>query len=68
MMCFVQEWQYGTVRYVVAVQYASIFAKKYGILLRFAFFVMLRVRYASKIERKYGTLIRHGSRCEVRST
>ena len=35
--------------------YASIFAKKYGTLVRYAFFVM--VRYAWKIELKYGTLV-----------
>ena len=27
------------------VRYASIFAKKYGTLIRYAFFVMVRVRY-----------------------
>ena len=56
------------VRYVSTVQYASVFAEKYGTLVRYAFFVMVLVRYASKIELKYGTLVRYGSRCEVRST
>ena len=46
-------------------RYASIFAKKYGTLLRYAFFGMVRVRYASKIELKYGTLVRYGSRYVV---
>ena len=58
----------STVRYVGAVRCASVFAKKYGTLVRYAFFVMVRVRYVSKIELKYGTLVRYGSRCEVRST
>ena len=40
------------------VRYTSIFAKKYGTLVWYAFFVMVRVRYASKIELKYGTLVR----------
>ena len=56
------------VRYVGAVRCASVFAKKYSTLVRYAFFVMVRVRYVSKIELKYGTLVRYGSRCEVRST
>ena len=38
-----QGWQYGTVRY------ASIFAKKYGMLVRYAFFVMVRVRYVGTV-------------------
>ena len=37
-----QGWQCGTVRYVGTVRYASIFAKKYGALVRHAFFVMVR--------------------------
>ena len=41
-----QEWQYGTVRY------ASIFAEKYGTLVRYAFFVMVRVRYIGTIRFK----------------
>ena len=41
-----QGWQYGTVWYVGTVRYASIFAKNYGTLVRYAFFVMVRVRYA----------------------
>ena len=44
-----QEWQYGTVRYVGTVRYASIFAKKYGTLIRYAFFVMVRVRYVGML-------------------
>ena len=35
----------STIRYVGTVRYASIFAKKYGTLVRYAFFVMVRVRY-----------------------
>ena len=42
----------STVRYVSSVWYALIFAKKYGTMERYAFFVMVRVRYASKIELK----------------
>ena len=53
-----------TVRYVSTVRYASIFAKKYNTLVRYAFFVMVRVRYASKIELKYGTV--QGARYVVR--
>ena len=34
------------VRYVVTVRYASIFDKKYGTLVRYAYFVMVQVRYA----------------------
>ena len=41
--------RYGT-------RYASIFAKKYGALALYAFFVMVRVRYASKTKLKYGAL------------
>ena len=37
--CKIQVWQYGAVRY------ASIFPKKYGTLVQYAFFVMVRVRY-----------------------
>ena len=33
----------STVRYVGTVRYASIFAKKYGTLVRYAFSVMVRV-------------------------
>ena len=55
----------------MAVWYASIFAKKYGTLMRYALFVMVRVWYVGtvrfKIELKYDTLVRYGSRCEVRS-
>ena len=49
------------------VSYASIFAKKYGTLVRYAFFVVVRVCYASKIELMYGMLGWYGSRFEVRS-
>ena len=35
----------STVRYVGTERYASIFAKKYGTLVWYAFFVMVRVRY-----------------------
>ena len=35
--------QYNTVRY------ASIFAKKYGTLVRYAFFVMVQVRYVGTV-------------------
>ena len=49
-----QEWQYHRVRYVGTVRCASIFAKKYGTL----------VRYASKIELMYGTV--QGARYVVR--
>ena len=31
------------------VRYASIFAKRYGTLVRYAFFVMVRVRYVGTI-------------------
>ena len=52
-------------RYVSTIRYASIFAKKYGTLVWYAFFGMVRVRYvvqyASKIEQKYGTLVLYGS-------
>ena len=39
----------STVRYVGTVRYASIFAKKYGTLVRYAFFVMVRVRYVGTV-------------------
>ena len=42
-----QGWQYGTVRY------ASIFAKKYGTLVRYAFFVKVRVRYVGTVRLSY---------------
>ena len=42
-----QEWQYGTIRYVGTVRYALIFVKKYSTLVRYAFFVMVRVRCVS---------------------
>ena len=34
----------NTVRYVGTVRYASTFAKRYGTLVRYAFFVTVRVR------------------------
>ena len=37
------------VRYVGTVRYASIFAKKYGTLVRYAFFVMVRARYVGTL-------------------
>ena len=43
MQTYQQGWQYGTVRY------PSIFAKKYGTLVRYVFFVMVRVRYAGTV-------------------
>ena len=45
--------RYGTVRYVGTARYASIFAKKYGALVRYAFFVMVRVRYVGTVRFKY---------------
>ena len=39
----------STLRYVGTVLYASIFAKKYGTLVRYAFFVMVRVRYVDTL-------------------
>ena len=39
----------STVRYVGTVQYASIFAKKYGTLVWYACFVMVRVRYVGTV-------------------
>ena len=61
----------STVRYEITVRFVSIFAKRYGTLVRYVFFVMARVRYVGtvrfKIELKYVTLVRYGSRCEVRS-
>ena len=36
-------------RYVNTIRYASIFAKKYGTLVRYAFFVMVRVRYVGTL-------------------
>ena len=44
-----QGWQYGTVRYVGTVRYASIFVKKYDTLVRYAFFVMVWVRYVGRL-------------------
>ena len=42
-----QEWQYGV--YVDTVRCASIFARKYGTLVRYAFFVMVQVRYGGTL-------------------
>ena len=39
----------STVRYVGTVPYASIFAKKYGTLVRYDFSVMVRVRYVGTV-------------------
>ena len=39
----------STVRYVDAVRQASIFAKKYGTLVRYAVFVMVRVGYVGTL-------------------
>ena len=39
----------STVRYVGAVRFTSIFAKKYGTLVRYAFSVMVRVRYVGTV-------------------
>ena len=58
-----QGWQYGTVRRYGTVRYALIFANKYGtliqyaffcdgtgtVLVRYAFFVMVRVRYVGTL-------------------
>ena len=41
----------STVRYVGTVGYASIFAKKYGTLVRYVFIVMVRVRYVGTVRR-----------------
>ena len=40
-----QGWLYGTVRYVGTVWCASTFGKKYGTLVRYALFLMVRVHY-----------------------
>ena len=45
----VQGSQYGTVRWCCTVRYASIFAKKYGTLVRYAFFGMVGVRYVGTL-------------------
>ena len=47
-----QEWQYGTVRKYGTVLYASIFAKKYGTLVQYAFSAMVRVRYVDTVSFK----------------
>ena len=40
----------------MAVRYASIFAKKYGTLVRYAFFVMVQVRYVGTLFELDGSL------------
>ena len=42
----------STVRYVGMVRYASIFAQRYGTLVRYAFFGMVRVRYVGTVRFK----------------
>ena len=42
----------STVRYVSTVRYASIFAKENGTLVRYAFFVMVRLRYVGTVRFK----------------
>ena len=44
-----QGWQYGTVRWHGRLRYASIFAKKYATLVRYVFFVMVRVRHVGMV-------------------
>ena len=39
----------STVRYVDRVRCTSIFGKKYGTLVRYALFVMVRVRYVGTV-------------------
>ena len=47
----------STVQYGTLVRYASIFAKKYGTLVWYVFFVIVRVRYALFEKARYvGTL------------
>ena len=41
--------RYGTVRYVDTVRFDPTFAKKYSMLVRYAFFVMVRVRYIGTV-------------------
>ena len=41
----------STVRYVGTVRYAAIFAKKYGTLVRYVFFVIVRVRHIGTVRR-----------------
>ena len=48
----------STVRYVTTVRYASNFAKKYGTLERYAFFVMVRVRCVGTVRFKNWTEVR----------
>ena len=50
-----QGWQYGTVRKYV--RYASIFGKKYGTLVRYAFFVV--VWYVGTVRFKNWTEVRY---------
>ena len=55
------------VRYVSTARYASIFGKKYSTLVRYAFFVMVRVRYVGMVRFKNWTEVRYAWRCEVLS-
>ena len=63
MLWVVKSKDGSTVRYVSAVWYASIFAKKYGTVVRYAIFVMVRVRYVGTV-RWNGTV--EGARYVVR--
>ena len=58
------------VRYVGTVRYASIFAQRYGTLVRYAFFGMVRVRYVGTVRFKNCTEVRYGGtvRFKVRGT
>ena len=60
----------STVRCVSMVWYASIFAKKYGMLVRYAFFVMVRVRYVGTVRFKNWTELRYAGtiRLKLRGT
>ena len=60
----------STVRYVSKVRYATIFPKKYGTLVRYAFFVMVRVRYVGTVRFKNWTEVRYAGtvRFKVRGT
>ena len=54
----------------MAVRYASIFAKKYGSLVRYAFFAMVRVRYIGTVRFKNWTEVPYADtvRLKVRGT
>ena len=58
------------VRYVGTVRYASIFAEKYGTLVRYVFFVMVRVRYVGTVRFKNSAEVRYAGtvRLKVRGT